>query len=46
MEVTKRDKSRESVKFDKISARIKKMTYGLNVDYVDYTEVAMKSINA
>jgi len=45
MEVTKRDKSRESVKFDKISARIKKMTYGLNVDYVDYTEVAMKSIN-
>jgi len=45
MEVTKRDKSRESVKFDKISARIKKMTYGLNTDYVDYTEVAMKTIN-
>lgn len=45
MEVTKRDGSRESVKFDKISNRIKKLTFGLNTDYVDYFEVAKKVIS-
>ena len=44
MEVVKRCGSRESIKFDKVSARIKRMTYGLNTGYVDYSEVAMKAI--
>ena len=44
MEVVKRDGTREPVKFDKISARIKKQTYGLNEDYVDYVEVSRKVI--
>jgi ribonucleoside-diphosphate reductase alpha chain len=44
MKIIKRDGSEESVKFDKISSRIKKQTYGLNQDYVDYMEVAKKVI--
>lgn len=44
MEVVKRDGTREPVKFDKISARIKKQTYGLNEDFVDYVEVSRKVI--
>ena len=44
MEVIKRNGARESIKFDKVSARIKRMTYGLNTGFVDYTEVAMKAI--
>ncbi len=44
MKVIKRDGSEESVKFDKISARIKKQTYGLDQDYVDYMEIAKKVI--
>ena len=44
MEVIKRSGARESIKFDKVSARIKRMTYGLNTGFVDYTEVAMKAI--
>jgi ribonucleoside-diphosphate reductase alpha chain len=32
------------VKFEKISSRIKKQTYGLNEDYVDYFEVSKKVI--
>ena len=43
MYVLKRDKRRESVKFDKITARIKKLCYGLN-PAVDDTKVAMKVI--
>ena len=42
MEVVKRDGTREYVKFEKISSRIKKQTYGLNEDYVDYFEVSKK----
>jgi ribonucleoside-diphosphate reductase alpha chain len=42
--VIKRDGRRESVKFDKITARIKKLCYGLN-DAVDSIEVAKKVIN-
>lgn len=45
MEVVKRDGSREPVKFDKISARIRKSTWGLNTDYVDYVEVSKKVIS-
>lgn len=44
MEVVKRDGTREPVKFDKISARIKKQTYGLNEDFVDFVEVSRKVI--
>ena len=45
MEVTKRDGSKEPVKLDKITARIKKLTWDLNVDYVDYMEVVKKTIS-
>ena len=44
MIVKKRDGSEEVVKFDKISSRIKKQTYGLNSDYVDYLEISQKVI--
>jgi len=44
MEVIKKDGSREVMKFDKVSARIKRMTYGLNSSFVDYSEVAIKAI--
>jgi len=42
--VLKRDGRKESVKFDKITARIKKLCYGLN-PAVDPIEVAKKVIN-
>ena len=45
MFVIKRDGRRESVKFDKITARIIKLIYGLNPTYVDPIKVAMKVIN-
>ena len=45
MNVVKRDGTVEQVKFDKISSRIRKQTYGLNEDYVDYFEVAKKVIS-
>jgi len=45
MKVIKRDGSEETVKFDKISARIKKQTYGLDSEYVDYMEIAKKVIS-
>jgi ribonucleoside-diphosphate reductase alpha chain len=45
MEVIKRDGTREPVKFDKISARIKKQTYGLSEPFVDYIEVSKKVIS-
>jgi len=44
MKVIKRDGSSEPIKFDKISARIKKQTYNLNTDYVDYMEITQKVI--
>jgi ribonucleoside-diphosphate reductase alpha chain len=43
MFVLKRDGRKEQVQFDKITARIKKLCYGLNVS-VDPTKVAMKVI--
>lgn len=45
MLVLKRDGHRESVKFDKITARIEKLCYGLDTKYVSSVEVAMKVIN-
>jgi len=44
MHVIKRDGSRELVKYDKITTRIRKQTYGLNTDYVDALEIARKVI--
>ncbi len=45
MLVIKRDGRRESVKFDKITARIEKLCYGLNTQYVEPVEIAKKVIN-
>jgi ribonucleoside-diphosphate reductase alpha chain len=45
MLVLKRDGRRESVKFDKITARIEKLCYGLDAKFVNPVEVAMKVIN-
>ena len=45
MEVVKRDGSTEPVKLDKITARIKKLTWELNVDHIDYMEVVKKTIS-
>src|SRR5213075_3135165 len=45
MLVLKRDGHRESVKFDKITARIEKLCYGLDPKHVNPVEVAMKVIN-
>ncbi|MGI4761699.1 MAG: ATP cone domain-containing protein, partial [Janthinobacterium lividum] len=40
MLVIKRDGRRESVKFDKVTARIEKLCYGLNQNFVSPIEVA------
>ena len=45
MEVVKRDESSEPVKLDKITARIKKQTWGLDANYIDYMEVVKKTIS-
>jgi ribonucleoside-diphosphate reductase alpha chain len=45
MLVIKRSGSKEPVRFEKVSNRIKKMTYGLNPDYVDAMEIAQKVIS-
>jgi ribonucleoside-diphosphate reductase alpha chain len=44
MYVIKRDSRKESIKFDKITARIQKLCYGLEPTHVDPTSVAMKVI--
>ncbi len=44
MFVVKRDGTRESVKFDKITARIQKLCYGLDPTHVEPVNVAMKVI--
>ncbi|PTQ95572.1 ribonucleoside-diphosphate reductase alpha chain [Mucilaginibacter yixingensis] len=44
MFVIKRDGKRESVKFDKITARVEKLCYGLNPAHVDPIDVAKKVI--
>src|ERR1700752_5540001 len=45
MFVIKRDGTRESVKFDKITARIQKLSYGLDPTHVDPIQVAKKVID-
>lgn len=45
MEVIKRSGRREGVSFDKITARVKKMCYGLNPEYINHIEIARKVIN-
>lgn len=45
MLVIKRDGRRESVKFDKITARIEKLCDGLNSDFVEPVEIAKKVID-
>ncbi|MGB0862966.1 MAG: ribonucleoside-diphosphate reductase subunit alpha [Saprospiraceae bacterium] len=44
MQVVKRSGKREDVSFDKITARIKKLIYGLDPYYVDYIEICKKVI--
>ena len=44
MYVIKRDGNRESVKFDKVTARIQKLCYGLDPTHVTPINVAMKVI--
>jgi len=44
MLVVKRDGTTESVKFDKITARVQKLCYGLDPAHVDSVKVAMKVI--
>uniref|UniRef100_A0A1B6I7L4 Ribonucleoside-diphosphate reductase n=1 Tax=Homalodisca liturata TaxID=320908 RepID=A0A1B6I7L4_9HEMI len=45
MFVHKRDGRKEIVHFDKITSRIQKLCYGLNQDFVDPAEIAMKVIS-
>ena len=45
MYVVKRDGRRESVKFDKITSRVEKLCYGLDLKYVEPVEIAKKVIN-
>ncbi len=44
MHVIKRSGKAEDVSFDKITARIKKLCYGLNTNFVDYISIAKKVI--
>jgi len=43
MLVIKRDGRRESVKFDKITNRINKLCFGLDMKYIEPIDVAKKS---
>lgn len=44
MQVIKRDGRKEDVSFDKITARVKKLCYGLDQNYIDPIEIAKKVI--
>ncbi|MFZ1514636.1 MAG: ribonucleoside-diphosphate reductase subunit alpha [Saprospiraceae bacterium] len=44
MQVIKRNGKREDVSFDKITARIKKLCYGLDANFVDAIEISKKVI--
>ncbi len=44
MLVVKRDGRKESVKFDKITARIERLCYGLDMNFIDPVEIAKKVI--
>ncbi|RCH81238.1 ribonucleotide-diphosphate reductase subunit rnr1, partial [Rhizopus stolonifer] len=45
MFVYKRDGRRERVAFDKITARINKLCYGLDMNYVDPVAITQKVIS-
>ncbi|MEO1050445.1 MAG: ribonucleoside-diphosphate reductase subunit alpha [Bacteroidota bacterium] len=45
MLVLKRDGRRESVKFDKITARVEKLCYGLDMQYIEPVDIAKKVIS-
>lgn len=45
MLVLKRDGRRESVRFDKITARIEKLCYGLDLNYIQPVDIAKKVIS-
>jgi len=45
MLVIKRDGRRETVKFDKVTARIEKLCYGLNTTYIEPLDIAKKVIS-
>jgi len=45
MYVVKRDGRQENIMFDKISNRIQKLCYGLNMDFVDPASITLKVIN-
>ncbi len=44
MQVVKRSGHREDVSFDKITARIKKLCYGLDERFVEYIAISKKVI--
>ena len=44
MKVVKRSGKREEVSFDKITARVKKLCYGLDPDYIEAIEIGKKVI--
>ncbi|AEN03641.1 ribonucleotide reductase [Yokapox virus] len=44
MFVIKRDGRKENIMFDKITSRIKKLCYGLDMDHIDPVNIAMKVI--
>ena len=44
MQVVKRSGKQEQVSFDKITARVKKLCYGLNSEFVDSIEIAKRVI--
>ena len=45
MEVIKRNGIRQDVSFDKITARVKKLCYGLDPEYINHIEISRKVIN-
>ncbi|MEP2026128.1 MAG: ribonucleoside-diphosphate reductase subunit alpha [Reichenbachiella sp.] len=45
MLVLKRDGRRETVKFDKVTARIEKLCYGLNTKFIEPVDIAKKVIS-
>jgi len=45
MKITKRNGKKENIKFDKVLARIKKQTYGLDNKFVEPVEIAQKVIS-
>ena len=45
MYVVKRDGRHETVKFDKVTARIEKLCYGLDLNFIDPPEIAKKVID-